>query len=331
MMPKLNYLFLVAAVLLGAVASTALVKAQTKAPEGEVKAAAGVSSATDAAARLTAAEAFVKKYPKSTLRPEVAQGVATEIGKVADAGQRLSLAERYLKTFSDDAPAERMRGLVIDEYVRADRADDAFALGSALLAKQPENVSMLATLAMVGTEAAKKQNTKHVAQTLQYGMKAIALIEADKKPATTDDAAWAYQKSLLPTLYLDMGALSLAGGNTAEARPRLEKAIQLNPADPSGYVFLGGLIDDEYRVAAESYQAAKEGSEKQAALKKATDLMDKVIDLYAHALGAAADKPQYKAMYDTVLELVTPYYRYRYKSTTGLQPLIDKYKTPAQP
>ena len=221
-----------------------------------------------------------------------------------------------------------MKGLVVDEYVLANRADDAFRFGTDILSKQPDNLAVLSTLALAGTEEARKQNAKYATQALQYGVKAIELIETNKKPATMDDAYWTYQQSLLPRLYLSMGALAVASGKPADARPRLEKAVQLNPTEPTAYVFLGGLVDDEYRAAAEAYQAMSEGPEKQAALKKATDLMDKVIDLYARALGGASGKPEYKTMYDQVLELITPYYRYRYKSTTGLQPLIDKYKTP---
>ena len=317
------------------VSSLAAVHAQEQskpqAPEAEVKAASAISSAPDIAAKLTQAEAFVKKYPKSTLRPQVVQGLTAEISRVTDAAQRLTLEERFLKTFSNDAESGYMKALVIDDYVNAKRVDEAFTLGAATLAKQPENLGVLSTLALAGTEEARKQNSKYVPQALQYGVKAIGLIESNKKPAYMDDAYWKYQLALLPKLYLSMGALALAGGKPADARPRLEKAIQLSPTEPTAYVFLGGLIDDEYRTVAESYQTMMEGPEKQATLKKATELMDKVIDLYARGLGAAAGKPEYKALYDQVLESITPYYRYRYKSTTGLQPLIDKYKTPAQP
>lgn len=305
-------------------------KPQTKAPEAEMKAAAAINSAPDAAGKLQAAEAFVKKYPKSTLRLEVAQVVANEIARVTDAAQRLTLGERFLKTFSGEGESDRMRTLVIGEYVAAKRVDDAFTLGATLLAKQPDNLAVLTSLAMVGTEEVRKQNAKYATQTLQYGLKAIELIEANKKPADLDDAYWAQQLSLLPRMYLDMGTLALVAGKPAEARPRLEKAIQLNPKEPAAYVFLGGLIDDEYRTVAESHQKMTDGPEKQATLKKATELMDKVIDMYARALGAASDKPEFKAMYDQVLESITPYYKYRYKSTTGLQALIDKHKTPGQ-
>ena len=321
---------LFAAVIVTILMSWVAVTAQEKqkAPEAEVKAIEAISSAPDAAAKLTQAEAFVKKYPKSTLRPQVVVVLSGEIGRVADAGQRLALGERFLKTFGSDVDSDRMKGLVVDEYVIANRVDDAFNFGGGILGKQPDNLAVLSTLALAGTEEARKQNSKYATQALQYGLKAIELIEANKKPANMDDAYWAYHQSLLPRLYLAMGALAIATRKPADARPRLEKAIQLNPGEPSAYVLLGELIDDEYRAAAEAYQAMSEGPEKQAALKKATDLMDKVIDLYARALGGASGKPEYKTMYDQVLELITPYYRYRYKSTTGLQTLIDKYKTP---
>lgn len=340
-MHRFNYSFqLVAAIVLTIAVPTiglAVVSAQNnpqsqaKAPEAEVKAVAAIGAAPDLAAKLTQAEAFAKKYPKSTLRPQVVLGLTSEIGKVSDDAQRLTFGERFLKTFSNDADSGRIKALVVDDYIRAKRVDDAFTLGTSILTKEPENLPVLSVLAIAGSEEVRKQNAKYSTQAWQYGLKAIELIETNKKPANMDDAYWTYHQSLLPQLYLNMGTLALAGGKPAEARPRLEKAIQLNPAEPTGYVFLGGLIDDEYRVIAESYQAMKEGPEKQEALKKATELMDKVIDLYARALGAATGKHEYKPMYDQVLELVTPYYRYRHKSTTGLQPLIDKYKAPAKP
>lgn len=304
---------------------------RAKAPESEVKAVAAITAAPDVAAKLTEAEAFAKKYPKSTLRPQVVLGLTSEIGKVAEDAQRLALGERFLKTFSNDPDSGRIKALVVDEYVRAKRVDDAFTLGTSILSKEPDNLPVLSLLAIAGAEQVRKQNAKYSTQAWQYGQKAIEIIEANKKPANIDDVYWTYQQSLLPQLYLNMGTLALAGGKPAEARPRFEKAIQLNPGEPTSYVLLGGLVDDEYRVVAESYQSMKDGPEKQETLKKATELMDKVIDLYAHALGAATGKAEYKPMYDQVLELITPYYRYRYKSTTGLQALIDKYKAPAKP
>jgi len=307
-------------------------KPEAKPSEAEAQAAMAVQAGPDATAKLTLAEAFIKKYPKSSARPDVAGYMANEISRVDDAGQRLILAERYQKAFTSEAELERIRPILIDAYARGKRVDEAFTMGAAVLAKQPDNIEVLTTLAIAGTDEVKRQNNKYSEQTLQYGLKAIELIEGNKKPANFEDARWTYQTSLLPHLYLHMGALAVASGKMAEAKPRLEKAIALNPTDPTGYVFLGGVVDEEYTKAAEAFQALPAGSEKQEALRKATELMDKVIDLYARALGAASDKPEFKKMYDQVTEAITPYYKYRHnRSTTGLQELIDKYKTPAKP
>ncbi len=112
---------LVAAVVLTIFVSWIGVIAQEKpkAPEAEVKAIEAISSAPDPATKLTQAEAFAKKYPKSTLRPQVVLGLTGDIGRVTDAAQRLALAERFLKTFGTDPDSDRMKGLVVDEYVIA--------------------------------------------------------------------------------------------------------------------------------------------------------------------------------------------------------------------
>ncbi|MGI8735451.1 MAG: hypothetical protein ACR2LM_19375 [Pyrinomonadaceae bacterium] len=300
--------------------------------EGESKAATAINDAPDAAAKLTLAEAFVKKYPKSSLRPKVVSHLTNQISRVTDDAQRLALAERFQKSFPGDAESQRIGALVVDAYVRTKRVDEAFNLGANILTKQPDNIEVLTTLAIAGTDEVRRQNPKYSDTTSQYALKAIEMIEGNKKPASLDDAAWTHQATLLPRLYLDRGALALAGGKIAEARPHLEKAISLDPAEPSAYFFLGGIVDEEYAKVAESFQAMPAGKEKQDALRKATELMDKVIDLYARALGAAADKAEYKPLYDKALESITPYYKYRHnRSTDGLQQLIDKYKAPAKP
>ena len=47
-----------------------------------------------------------------------------------------------------------------------------------MLAKNPDDLSVLVRMTQVGTEEARKRNRKHTEVALQYGLKAIALIEA---------------------------------------------------------------------------------------------------------------------------------------------------------
>jgi tetratricopeptide (TPR) repeat protein len=300
--------------------------------EEEAKAANAINAEPDAAAKLAAADKFVKKYPKSTVRLDVARYVASQIAQVADAAQKLLLAENFQKVFTADNEREVIQPVVFDAYFAAQRTDDAFNLAASVLAKQPDNVGVLTQLTIAGTEEAKRRNPKYIPQSMQYGLKAIDIIEVNKKPARLDEQTWDSLKAMLPHLYQSVGILSMASGKLAEAKPRFEKAAALNPAEPFNYVMLGSIADDEYQKVAESYKTMPEGKPKEEALKKATDLMDKVIDLYARAVGTSEGRPEYKQLHDQILQDVTPYYKYRHRgSTEGLQQLIDKYKVPAKP
>lgn len=307
-------------------------QAKPKASEAEVKATAAINSAPDAAAKLAAAGEFLKKYPKSNYRSEVAAHVAGEIAQVADANQKLKLAEDFQKVFKDDADLESIQLVMLDALLELKRIDDAFSQAASFLTKQPDNVAVMSNLSIAGTEEAKRQNAKHVPVSLQYGLKSIELIEANKKPADLDDARWEKQKAMLPLLYLNMGILSLVSSNQAEAKTRFEKAAALNPAEPTTYALLGNIVDDEYQQLAQTYKTMPEGKQKGETLKKATERMDQAIDLYAKALGASAGKPEHKPLQDQILQSITPYYKYRHNgSTDGLQQLIDKYKALATP
>lgn len=304
----------------------------TQAKEAELKAANAIKSAPDVAAKLAAAEALVKKYPKSTLRLEVVKYVGAEIEGVTDPAQRVTLAEQFQKVFTEENELAVSQPIAIDAYIAAKRFDDAFTLGATVLGKQPDSVGVLTVLAIAGTEEAKRQNPKFVPQSQQYGLKAIELMEANKKPATMDDAYWSRWTAMLPQLHQEMGVLALLNSNAAEAKARLEKAIALKPNDPLSYFFLGGIYNDEYQQMAEKYRAMPEGKDKAATLTKATELMDKVIDNWARAIANADGKPEFKQLHDQVLQDLTPYYKYRHnQSTDGMQQLIDKYKAPAKP
>jgi tetratricopeptide (TPR) repeat protein len=316
----------------GAVELPTQQQTKPKGSEAEEKAVAAINSAPDAAAKLAAAGEFLKKYPKSSYHSDVAAYVAGEISKVPDAAQKLKLAEDFQKVFKEGADLGFIQLVVLDGLLTLKRTDDAFSLGASLLAKQPENVAVLSQLALVGAEEAKRQNAKYVQVSLQYGLKAIELIEANKKPANVGDEGWGMQKAMLPLIYLNMGILYLVTANPAEARARFEKASALNPAEPTSYALLANIVDDEYQQLAMAYRGMPAGKEKDETLRKATEKMDKAIDLYARALGASAGKPDLKQFEDQILQSITPYYKYRHNgSTAGLQDLINKYKTPATP
>jgi hypothetical protein len=299
-------------------------------PEGELKAARAVESAADAGAALTAAGAFVKKYPKSKIRSQVAQIAASKVAATTDAAQRATLVDAYLKAFASPEEADLIAPLRLDAYLAANRLDDAFALSSPWLAKRPEDVASRTRLALIGIEQASRGNAKFAQQSQQYGAAAVAIIEAGKKPADMDDATWAqYRTTWLPHLYQSLGFLANKTGDKADARAKLEKAAALGITDPTTYALLGQMLDDEYQEAGKRVNAMPGGAARDAAFKEAQAQMDKVIEYFAQAVALTEGKPQYEPVRAQVMPPLTSYYKYRRGSTDGLQEMIDKYKKPA--
>ncbi len=310
-------------------AQTTQNKSQNRVPEAEAKAVKAIEAAPDANAKVAAAEEFVKKYPKSSLRQHVAEYMVDQILAVKDPVQKLALVQKFPTVFPDKAEAALIKPVLIDAYVQSKKFDEAFAEGATHLAANSDDISVLVTLTVAGVEQAKQGNPKYAATSRQYGAKAIELFEANKKPAIMDVEVWEKEKRMLPQIYQEMAVISLMERNPTEAMAKLEKSAKLSPGDPFTYLLMGTITNDDYQKVATSYKAMPNGKDKDEALVKANVLLDKVIDLYARAVGLSEGKSQYQRFHDELLVDLASYYRYRHgNSTDGLQKMIDGYKQP---
>jgi len=298
-------------------------------PEAEIKAVKALEAATDVSAKFVAAEVFVKKYPASKLRPQLVQYMANQVFGLTDPNQKLAMGQKYIALFPEPADAKFVQPALIDSYIKLGRFDEAFDTGASYLANDAEEVEVRVLLALSGADLVRKQNVKHMKVSGEYGAKAIELIEADKKPTTMDNDTWVKEKTLLPILYQQMAIISLVAQNPSEAEVKLEKAAKLNPADPFNYALLGGITNNDYQTMAVSVRGMPDSKSKQDLLARANQTLDKVITQYARAAALAEGKPQYKPLYDQVMQDLTAYYKYRHNnSVEGLQKYIDGYKTP---
>ena len=325
----MNRIAIASVVLLSALGIGASAMAQQISSE-EQQLALKVKAAPDAPAKLKAAGDFLKKFPKSTLRPDVAAVLIDSINAVTDATQRLNLALEYQKLFGGDSEAETAASLLIDAYVAARQFDQAFDTGSQFLAKDPDALRILVSLASIGTEQAKQRNAKYAAPARKYGTHAIELIEANKKPISMNDEAWKqYQGPVLASLYQSTGILLIAQGDRPAAKLRFEKGIALTPADAFNYLMLGGLINDEYQATASRWKGMPAGPAKEAELQKALALLDQGIDSFAHFVALSEGNEKLQSARQQYSEDLQTYYKYRHQgSIEGLQQLIDKYKRP---
>jgi len=306
-------------------------QADAKVSGGERDAAAKIEKAKGAEAKLQAGAEFIKKYPKSSLRPKVAQAVADEIAKTSDEQLKISLAETYLGFFNEPSEAALVNDALLNAYINAGRADDAFKMGSGRLAKNPEDIDLLRSLSVIASNETIKDNMTYASQGQQYGAKAIELLEADKKPEGVDDAKWtSYKAEALPALYRATGIIAYKTNDKATALARLQKAADAKSTDPGVYLLLSELTYDDYDRLTKEYNVAP-AAQKAAVLAKAQAALDRVIETYAQAVAMTEGQPQYQQAHDALKEDVTKFYKFRHNnSDAGLQQLFDKYKKPAQ-
>ena len=299
--------------------------------EAELKAAQAVAAAADATAALAAGGEFVKKYPKSEIRLEVARAAAGKIAQVADPAQRVALFEGFLKTFGEPAEANLVGPALALAYVSAKRLDDAFRVAGPAAVERFENpFDVLVALTLAGADEVARGNAKYLQQSRQLGLKAVELFEADRMPAGGDAAAWAsYKSDRLPQVYHSLAVLSYVSGDKADAKAKLERAVALGTTAAVSYYLIGQLADEEYQQLAKQYNSAT-GEARAEAEKRALAQMDKVIDAYARTVALAEGDARYDQLRTQVRSDLETYYKHRNKnSTDGLQALIDKYKKPA--
>ncbi len=299
----------------------------------EQKAAMAIASAPDPAKKLKAGEDFIKKYPKSVIRPRVARGLVDQISAVTDAGQKVTLAQEYQQAFTEPSEQDLILPVLLEGLSQAKRSDEVFSTGAAYLSKNPDAVMILIQLLATGADEAKNKNPKYVTQSLQYGKHAVELIDAGKKPAGIDDAAWTkYKTDTLPSIYQSMGLLNLVSGDRAQAAANYTKAAELAPNDVFNVLMLGQMVNADYQDQAKKYQGMPASTAKDAELKKTQALLDKVIDAYARAVAVSEGDTRYAQVRQQFLQDLESYYKYRHNgSNAGMQELITKYKPAPKP
>ena len=319
---------LIPRILCSLVVATSIAFAQEQKPpsSGELEAAKKVQEAKDLPAKMKQAEEFMKKNSKSSTRPKIAEYLSIEIGNVADPNQRLGYIQSYSKLFSTDTEQSYILPWLVDAYAQTDKLDDAFKLAPKAFEKSPDNVGLMTQLALKGAYALQKGNAQYAEQSKQYAIKAIEIVESDKKPPQVNDQFWSELKTKwLPELHQGLGFIAFSAGDGAEAKARFQKSISLNPMNPNSYLMLASFADGDYQRAAMEYNTAS-GAAKDAALKKAYGHLDQQIDYYARVVALTASKPEYQQIHDQVLPVLQEAYKVRKGSLDGLPQLLEKYK-----
>jgi tetratricopeptide (TPR) repeat protein len=183
------------------------------------------------------------KAPKVNKAEEAAyKGVLAAQG--GDPVMQIQVGEDFITKFPMSKYVGGVYGMLTTAYYTSGNTDKMFAAGAKALELNPDNVDVLALLAMAIPRRVKS-NTPDGPQQLEkaevYAHHAIELIPALAKPDTVDDATFEKAKNdKLALAHSGLGLLAIDHQKYDDARTELTQAVQLASApDPVDYYLLG--------------------------------------------------------------------------------------------
>jgi tetratricopeptide (TPR) repeat protein len=201
-----------------------------------------------------------EKKEKVNKAEEAAYKKVTE-AQGGDPAAQIQVGEDFVSKFPTSRYAGGVYGMLTSAYFAAGNTDKMFEIGDKALATDPDNVDVLALMAMAIPRRVKATNPDG-AQRLQkaegYARHAIELIPAMTKPATLDDATFEKTKNdKLSLAHSGLGLIDLNHQKYDDAKNELTLAVQLSSSpDPVDYFLLGNadVQASYYKDAIEAYE-----------------------------------------------------------------------------
>ena len=264
---------------------------------------------------------------------EAKRYLACPAGEVTEAQQKII---DYLKKFSS-AYEEGMRKVRLIQLIYDEKKyAEAYQLARDVLAKEPDNLTLLVHLGANGYLVAPLNNQAFNAQALDYARRALEQLESGKavedwKPLTGREVAIAY-------LNYTIGALTLEKEPTT-AVTHLIKAAQIETPlkkSPYTYAYIAGAYETgDYKQQSEDYKrnfAGKdETPESKLALAKIYEIADRMIDGYARAVALAGNDPRFVSPKSSWNESLATWYKFRNGSDAGMSELVANILTKPLP
>lgn len=292
----------------------------------ELAAYRAVEAAADLTAKVAAASAFMGKYPNSPARSSVETVVLKAIVDAPGDATRGEAIKSFKTMFPQSTRLTDLDRLVAEKFLAEGNFADAAKAATQLVTGAPDDVWAGMFFLRLANDALARGDSAHVPAGIQHGTRAVELLEADQRPASVDEVQWkAFKDANLPLAQQRLGVLKLISGDAAGATSNLDKATQLNPADPVNYFFLANVRLAEYDKIAEQYNAVRNSNPDEAKklLATAEAKTDEVIQLLVKTVAFAGAKPEFAAVLKQARPELERLYKQRHAgSLDGLEAAI---------
>jgi len=161
-----------------------------------------------------------------------------------DPAMQIQVGEDFITKFPMSKYVPGVYGMLTTAYYTSGNTDKMFAAGAKSLELNPDNVDVLALLAMAIPRRVKANTPDGPQQLVKaegYAHHAIELIPSLPKPETVDDATFEKAKNdKLALCHSGLGLLAIDHQKYEDARTELTQALQLATSpDPVDYYLLG--------------------------------------------------------------------------------------------
>jgi len=161
-----------------------------------------------------------------------------------DPAMQIQVGEEFISKFPMSRYAAGVYGMLTGSYYATGNTDKMFETGDKALAADPDNVDVLALLAMAiprRVKATTPDGAERLTKAEGYAHHAIELIPTMTKPATLDDATFEKTKNdKLSLAHSGLGLIDLNHQKYDDAKNEFTQAVQLSSSpDPVDYFLLG--------------------------------------------------------------------------------------------
>jgi tetratricopeptide (TPR) repeat protein len=178
-----------------------------------------------------------------------------------DPAAQIQVGEEFVSKFPTSRYVGGVYGMLTNAYYATGNTDKMFEIGDKALAANPDNVDVLALLAMAiprRVKATTPDGAQRLAKAEGYAHHAIELIPNMTKPDTVDDATFAKAKNdKLSLAHSGLGLIDIDHQKYDDAKTELTQAVQLSSSpDPVDYFLLGNadVQGSYYKDAVDAYE-----------------------------------------------------------------------------